>query len=207
MENKLRANGFAQVAGVDEVGRGPLAGPVVAAAVILPAQARIRGLCDSKLATAEKREELFRAISQKAIAIGIGEVGHKMIDKVNIRQANLLAMKLAVEGLATRPDHILIDGERDKIDLPIPQSGIKGGDRKCASIAAASIIAKVTRDRIMMQLHKKYSKYRFDLHKGYGTEKHLERLRKYGPCPVHRRSFAPVSQSSSRPKAGKAAPI
>lgn len=193
LENKLRRKGFEIIAGVDEVGRGPLAGPVVAAAVILFPQIKIKGLADSKLLTAEKRAKLFEIINQKALAIGIGMVDHKTIDKLNIRQANLLAMKLAVENLALTPDYILIDGPRERIGLPISQEGICGGDRKCSAIAAASIIAKVTRDRLMLQFHKKYPKYRFDQHKGYGTEKHLARLKRYGPCPIHRRSFRPVT--------------
>ena len=192
IKNKLRAQGFTHIAGVDEAGRGPLAGPLVAAAVILPSQAKLQGLADSKLLSAKKREELFYLIKEQALAIGVGRVSHKLIDKLNIGRANLLAMRLAVENLSLVPDYLLLDGGRYRLDLPIKQRGIVGGDRKCASIAAASIIAKVTRDRIMLRYHQKYPEYHFHLHKGYGTEKHFRKLREYGPSPIHRRSFAPV---------------
>lgn len=195
-ERKFLQKGFSLVAGVDEVGRGPLAGPIVAAAVVFPPGVNIKGLNDSKLLTPEKREKLFIEIKRKAIAIGLAKVSHKIIDKINIHQANLLAMKRAVEDLAVRPEYLLIDGTRNRLDLPVPQMGISGGDRKCASIAAASIIAKVTRDRLMVRYHKKYPHYRFDLHKGYGTRLHVQRLLKHGPCAIHRRSFAPLSASA-----------
>ncbi|MBU0672436.1 MAG: ribonuclease HII [Candidatus Margulisbacteria bacterium] len=203
IENKLRKKGFSLIAGVDEVGRGPLAGPIVAAAVIFPPNTKIKGLLDSKSLIAKQRERFYKEIQQKALAIGVAILDHKTIDKINIGKANLLVMKMAVENLCVVPDCLVIDGGRIKLDLPIPQQGLTAGDKKCSSIAAASIIAKVTRDRLMLQLHKKYPKYRFDLHKGYGTEKHLKRLKKYGPCPIHRRSFSPVSQSFSRPTAGR----
>ncbi|MFH1347825.1 MAG: ribonuclease HII [Candidatus Margulisiibacteriota bacterium] len=189
IENKLREKGYSIIAGIDEVGRGPLAGPVVAAAVVLPEGTRIQGLADSKLLSAQAREKLFVKIRQKASAIGIGIVSHKLIDKLNIGKANLLAMKIAVENLGLYPDYLLIDGKRNKLEIPLPQTGINSGDKKCSSIAAASIIAKVTRDRLMLTLHKKYPEYRFDRHKGYGTREHFLMLKKFGPCPIHRRSF------------------
>lgn len=195
-EKKLWKKGFSLIAGVDEVGRGPLAGPIVAAAVVLPPKVKLPGLNDSKLLSPEKREELFVLIKKAALSIGIAKVSHKLIDKINIHQANLLAMKLAVEALSIIPDYLLIDGGRNKLDLSIPQMGISGGDRKCASIAAASIIAKVTRDRLMVRYHKKYPEYGFAQHKGYGTRLHVRKLLKHGPCPIHRISFAPVVKSA-----------
>jgi ribonuclease HII len=198
-ENRLWKKGVQYVAGVDEVGRGPLAGPIVAAAVILSRASKIRGLADSKLLTPRKREELCRRIRKEALGIGIGIVGHRRIDRINIGRANLLAMKRAVERLRIAPDFILIDGARNRIDLPVAQKGICGGDRKCASIAAASIVAKVTRDRIMRRYHGRYPEYRFDLHKGYGTRVHLQKLQEFGPCLIHRRSFRPVSALAQKP--------
>ena len=196
-ERRLWEEGFKFVAGVDEVGRGPLAGPVVAAAVIFPPGiVKINGLADSKLLTPRERERLLPEIKKKAIAIGIGKVSHTLIDKINIGQANLLAMKRAVEKLPIFPDYLLIDGGRYRISLPLPQQGINGGDGKCFSIAAASIVAKVFRDQLMLAYHKKYPQYRFDCHKGYGTKEHLLQLRRYGSSPIHRQSFFPVSHSS-----------
>jgi ribonuclease HII len=192
-ERKLISQGLRLIAGVDEVGRGPLAGPIVAAAVILPHKFSLPGLDDSKKLTARARERLFKEIKKIAISVGTASVGHKMIDKINIGRANLLVMKLAVEKLLVAPEYLLLDGGRNRVDLPIAQIGISGGDRKCASIAAASIIAKVTRDGLMMRCDRKYPRYGFARHKGYGTAEHLRQLEKYGPCPIHRRSFAPVS--------------
>lgn len=188
-EKKLRAQGYSVIAGVDEVGRGPLAGPVVAAAVIFPSGVKIKGLADSKLLTAEQRNELLPEIQQKAIGISIGKVGHRLIDKLNIGRANILAMRIAVENLLLVPDYILVDGGRTRIDLPIPQKAISGGDRKSVSIAAASIVAKITRDRLMVRYHRKYPEYGFDRHKGYGTREHFLKLKKFGPSSIHRRSF------------------
>jgi ribonuclease HII len=193
-ENKLWKQGINLVAGVDEVGRGPLAGPVVAAAVIFPQDIKIKGLSDSKQLTPKAREKLYSQIMKKALAVGIGEVSHSIIDKINIWKANLLAMKNAVKSLAFYPDYLLIDGKRHKIDLPISQEGIAQGDARCFSIAAASVVAKVTRDRTMLDYHRCYPEYRFDLHKGYGTRKHFAQLRKCGPCPIHRRSFYPLRE-------------
>lgn len=192
-EKNLKKKGFILIAGVDEVGCGPLAGPIVAAAVILPDDFKLKGLRDSKLLSAEKREELFPRIKKAAICIGIARLNHRIIDRINIRQANLLVMKMAVENLKIRPDYLLLDGAKYKIALSLPQRGISGGDRKCASIAAASIIAKVTRDRLMQAYHIKYPLYAFDRHKGYGTKLHYQRLKTHGPCAIHRRSFSLTS--------------
>lgn len=192
-ERKLIRQGFKFIAGVDEVGRGPLAGPIVAAAVILPYKFSLPGLNDSKKLTAKTRERLFREIKAIAVGIGIASVSHRLIDKINIGRANLLVMKLAVEKLGIEPEYLLLDGGRNRVALNIAQIGISGGDRKCASIAAASIIAKVTRDRLMMKYHDKFPRYGFARHKGYGTAEHLRSLEKYGPCAIHRRSFFPVS--------------
>lgn len=195
-EKKLKRQGYELVAGVDEVGRGPLAGPLVAASVVLPSDVNLPGLNDSKLLSAGQREKLFTLIRACAVAIGIARVGHKVIDRIGIGVANYLAMKLAVENLGLLPGYLLIDGGRHKVDLPIPQIGITGGDRKVASIAAASIIAKVTRDRLMVKYHAKYPDYGFNQHKGYGTKKHLERINRFGICPLHRKSFYPISAMS-----------
>jgi ribonuclease HII len=191
-EQRLIKQGFKLIAGVDEVGRGPLAGPIVAAAVILPHKFSLPGLNDSKQLTAQARERLFIEIKKRAISVGVASVGHKMIDKINIGQANWLVMKLAVEKLLVCPEYLLLDGGRSRVELLIAQIGINGGDRKCASIAAASIVAKVIRDALMMKYHEKYPRYGFARHKGYGTAEHLKQLAKHGPCPIHRRSFAPV---------------
>lgn len=197
LEHKLLAKGYNFIAGVDEVGRGPLAGPIVAAAVIFPPKTKIKGLADSKTLTHEKREKLFVEIEERALAIGIASLNHRKVDKLNIGKANLLVMKMAIQKLSVQPDYLLIDGRTIKLDLLVPLEGIIGGDGKISSIAAASIIAKVTRDRMMFRYHKKYPRYGFDCHKGYGTKLHLARLIKFGPCPIHRRSFAPVLQASS----------
>lgn len=191
-ENKLWKEGKRFIAGVDEVGRGPLAGPIVAAAVVFPQKVKIKGLADSKTLTAKSREKLYSEIKRKALAIGIATLSHRCIDRLNIGRANLLVMKRAIEKLPLMPDYLLIDGERIKIDLPVTQRGILRGDGRSASIAAASIIAKVTRDQMMLRYHKKYPEYGFDSHKGYGTKMHLLKLSKCGPCPIHRRSFSPV---------------
>lgn len=193
IESQLRAQGFGRVAGVDEAGRGPLAGPVVAAAVILPEKAYFRGLNDSKQLTPGRREELFSLMRQRASAWGIGIVPHEEIDQMNILRASLLAMEKAVSRLAITPDYILIDGTFP-IKSPILQLPLKHGDTLCASIAAASIIAKVIRDRIMRALDQLYPEYRFGKHKGYATQEHLAALREYGPCPWHRKTFRGVKE-------------
>lgn len=174
--------------GIDEVGRGPLAGPVVAAAVII--DEKIDGIKDSKKLSSKKREKLFEEINEKAIAIGVGYVSEKIIDEINIRQATLLAMKLAVEDLLSKkgkPDLLLIDAET--IDTDLPQVAIIKGDDKVYEIACASIVAKVIRDRYMIQLGKDFPEYDWENNKGYGTKKHREAILAYGPCPYHRRSF------------------
>ncbi len=192
-ERRLWKKGLMYIAGVDEVGRGPLAGPVVAAAVVFSPSVMLKGLEDSKRLTPKRREELFCEIKKKAAGIGIGMVGHRQIDRLKIGRANLLAMKKAVEKLSFSPDYLLIDGARNRLDLPIEQKGLNGGDRRCASIAAASIIAKVTRDRIMVRYHRRYPEYRFDRHKGYGTREHMRKIYRFGPSAIHRRSFYPIS--------------
>lgn len=189
-ERQARADGFEVIAGIDEVGRGPLAGPVVAAAVILPPELRLSGINDSKMLTEAQR---CRALSEiVAVAdFGLGVVSPEQIDRLNIYRANLLAVRLALEDLAGKPDIVLIDG-KPVPDLGIPQRAIVKGDKLSVSIAAASIVAKVVRDRMMLEFDKKYPQYGFARHKGYGTTEHLSLLRKNGASPIHRRSFAPV---------------
>jgi ribonuclease HII len=176
------------VAGIDEAGRGPLAGPVVAAAVIIGADRRIRGLADSKLLTHEQREALFAVISERAIAVGVGIVDHLTIDRINIVQATRLAMVDALARLTVAPDLVITDFVALS-GLTCPQRNLVDGDARCASVAAASIIAKVTRDRIMMEVDKQFPEYGFARHKGYATADHLAALDTHGPCPLHRRSF------------------
>ena len=195
-ENRLRQKGYRLITGIDEVGRGPLAGPVVAAAVILPAKSAIKRLNDSKLLSADQRNRLSKQIRKKAVAISVGVAGHLESDRLNISGANRLAMERAVAGLNVKPDFLLIDGGRSRIKSDVPQQGLTGGDRKSAAIAAASIIAKVARDRMMQKYHYLYPRYRFDRHKGYGTALHNKLLRQLGPSPIHRRSFAPVGALS-----------
>ncbi|MCX5725817.1 MAG: ribonuclease HII [Candidatus Saganbacteria bacterium] len=188
-ESFLRANGIRYIAGIDEAGRGPLAGPVVAAAVILPHKTIIRGLDDSKKLSPKKREKLYIEIQKKAVSIGVGIVSEKVIDRINILQATLRAMHEAVERLSITPEHILVDGDKKIPSLSLNQTAIPKGDSKCSSIAAASIIAKVTRDRIMVKLDAEYPGFGFAIHKGYGTKAHKKALRKYGRSPIHRLSF------------------
>jgi len=179
------------MAGVDEVGRGPLAGPVVAAAVILEANGNIRGLNDSKLLTAEERERLDGEIRKRAICWSIGEASVAEIDTLNILHAALLAMRRAVEGLVRQPQIVLVDGNQ-RPQLTMPVRTVVGGDAKVRAISAASIVAKVHRDRLCQQLHDEHPQYGFGSHKGYSTPEHLNALRQHGACPHHRRSFAPV---------------
>jgi ribonuclease HII len=182
------------VAGVDEAGRGPLAGPVVAAAVILDELKPIRGLKDSKVLTALKRERLFDEIHAKALCLSIAQASVEEIDTLNILQATMLAMKRAVEGLRLRPNKVLIDGNRLPL-LRVQAEAIVRGDAKIKSISAASILAKVHRDRLCLELHREHPQYGFDGHKGYSTPEHLAALKAHGACPHHRRTFAPVRET------------
>jgi ribonuclease HII len=193
-EKAARLNGAVHVAGVDEVGRGALFGPVVAAAVILPPDTRIKGLRDSKQLLREDRERLAAVVERKAIALAIEEIDAETIDRVNIYQATRLAMAAAVKRLAQAPDHLLIDAM--KLDITCAQTSIIYGDSLSISIAAASVVAKVYRDRRMCELHEVYPQYGLASHKGYSTPEHLAALDKHGPCPLHRRSFRPVAQAS-----------
>ncbi|MBI3592611.1 MAG: ribonuclease HII [Nitrospirae bacterium] len=190
-DESIRKKGFDVIAGVDEAGRGPLAGPVVAAAVILPGDIKISGIRDSKKIPANERERLFCEILLNAVDIGIGAVDAEEIDQINILRATKLAMHNAIMDLKNQSDIILIDA----LNIPtikIRQMPIIKGDAKSASIAAASIVAKVIRDRIMMRYHSVYPHYGFDRHKGYGTRAHIHKIEKYGPCPIHRKSFQKV---------------
>ena len=189
-EKELYAQGIDLIAGVDEVGRGPLAGPVVAAAVILPKACKILGLNDSKKIPKSKHKEIYEAVLQNAIAIGIGVKDNQVIDQVNIYEATKLAMMEAIGQLEPQPQHLLIDAMR--LDLPIPQTSIIKGDANSLSIAAASIVAKVTRDQMMEEFDKEYPGYDFAQNAGYGTAKHLAGLDKLGVTPIHRRSFEPI---------------
>ena len=185
------ANDFRRTAGVDEAGRGPLAGPVVAAAVILNDAGVAARVQDSKKLSAQKREILFEEITHEAEAIGIGIVDAPDIDRLNILQATMHAMSIAIEKLGVTPTQVLVDGNR-RPACEFPTEAIIGGDGKVAEISAASIIAKVTRDRIMLELHREFPQYGFDVHKGYPTKSHREALVTYGPTRVHRQSFGPV---------------
>jgi ribonuclease HII len=188
-EKKLWRRGWELVAGVDEVGRGPLAGPVVAACVILPKSVFLSGVDDSKKLTRIKREKLFDQIMDHAIEVGIGIVREKTIDRLNILNASLKAMLKAVKELKTSPQFVLVDGNQKIPNLPFPQMPIVKGDSKSICVASASIVAKVTRDRIMHNYHKKYPQFCFADNKGYCTKSHMEALREFGPCKIHRRSF------------------
>ncbi|MGM7720355.1 ribonuclease HII [Metabacillus sp. Hm71] len=189
-ERKAHAQGFHLIAGVDEVGRGPLAGPVVAAAVILKEECYIPGLTDSKKLTAAMREKYFDLIKTNAKAIGIGIVQAEVIDEINIYEATKLAMKQAIKKLEIEPDYLLLDAM--KLELPISQESIIKGDAKSVSIAASSVIAKVTRDRFMQDLAKRFPEYGFEQHMGYGTRYHLDALQRHGVTEYHRKSYAPV---------------
>ena len=192
IENALRRYGFVLVAGVDEVGRGCLAGPVMAGAVVLDPERHIPGLADSKLLTASERDRLYDAIVQRARGWAVAEVSAEEIDRINIHQATLRAMQRAVLALAPLPDAVLVDAFRIP-ELPMAQRGVVKGDRQCAAIAAASIVAKVTRDRLMDLLHTDDPRYGFDRHKGYATADHLAAVARHGYSPAHRRSFRPPS--------------
>jgi ribonuclease HII len=198
-ENDARSRGYRRVAGVDEAGRGPLAGPVVAAAVILDGAVPLEGVIDSKQLTPRRRREAFDSICRRALAIGIGVIDAAVIDRINILQSSLLAMQVAVKHLALRPDFLLIDGIHRTV-LPLPQRAIPKGDARSISIAAASIVAKVTRDRLMERYHERYPGYGFARHKGYPTRAHREAVHKLGCCPIHRRSFRGVKETLPDPR-------
>lgn len=188
LENEIYAEGFSLICGVDEAGRGPLAGPVYAAAVILPRDAVIEGLNDSKKLTEKKREALFDVITERALTYGIASASVEEIEKLNILNATFLAMNRAIDKLDPIPELALIDGNRST-GIAMPSRCVVKGDSRCADIAAASILAKVSRDRYMLNLAEKYPQYHFEQHKGYGTKLHYEALREYGPSPEHRPSF------------------
>ena len=192
-ERLYQRRGFRQIAGVDEVGRGPLAGPVVAAAVILPREGIGTKLFDSKQISSKKREDLYPVILSEALGVGVGIVGPEEIDRVNILQATLKAMILAIENLPLSPDFLLIDGTQG-VRFSIPQKSIPKGDRLSNSIAAASIVAKVTRDRMMDEIHPRFPQYNFARHKGYGTKEHRQAIRRFGICELHRKTFRGVKE-------------
>lgn len=196
-ENRIFNQGYKLIAGIDEAGRGPLAGPVVAACVVVSPEFKIDSdelklIKDSKKLTAKKREELFDIIQDKFIEVGVGICDNQTIDKINILQATFLAMKKSVGALKQKPDFLLIDGGFQIPNTSYNQLSVIRGDSLVFSIAAASIIAKVTRDRIMEKMHEQYPQYEFLKHKGYGTSLHMEHLKQYGPCLIHRQSFRPV---------------
>lgn len=191
-ENELYKQGIELIAGVDEVGRGPLVGPVVCACVILPKDYYNEEINDSKKISEKKREKLYDMIMQDAISVGVGISSEKIIDEINILEATKLAMKESINNSKIKPEHVLIDAV--KLDIDIPSTSIIKGDAKSQSIAAASIIAKVTRDRMMDELDEKYPQYLFKKNKGYGTKAHIEAIRQYGIIPEHRKSFAPCSE-------------
>ena len=188
IEQSFFDEGVKLICGVDEAGRGPLAGPVCAAAVILPANIEIPGLNDSKKLSDKRRRELYPIIMEQAIAYGIGLADHQEIDEINILQATFLAMDRAIQSLKIKPELALIDGNRAK-DFGVPVKTIIHGDSLSASIAAASVLAKVTRDDIMLKMAEEYPQYGFEIHKGYGTKAHYEALQNHGPCPIHRMTF------------------
>ena len=192
-ENALYEKGIELICGIDEVGRGPLLGPVVTAAVILPKGYYHPDIKDSKTLSEKKREKLYDIIMNDAISIGIGIVDEKEIDKINIYEATKVAMKMAIDNLDVKPEYVLIDAM--KLDIDIPSMSIIKGDAKSESIAAASIIAKVTRDRMIEAIDIEYPMYDLKNNKGYGTKKHIEALKKYGPCKYHRYSYSPVSEN------------
>ena len=192
IERDLTEQGIGIICGCDEAGAGPLAGPVYAAAVILPPYYRIEGLNDSKKLTEKKREALYEVITQKAVCWAVARVEAAEIDATDILSARIRAMALAIEALTLRPDYVLIDGNRDHgrcASIDLPHETVVGGDGRSVSIAAASILAKVARDHYMIEMAERYPQYAFEKHKGYPTKLHYERLREYGPCPIHRKTF------------------
>ncbi|RPH52939.1 MAG: ribonuclease HII [Desulfobacteraceae bacterium] len=201
MENDLLAyemdaceKGYAKIAGIDEAGRGPIAGPVVSAAVIIPLSSYIEGVTDSKQLTPKKRDLLYKKIYEHAVSVGIGIVDPAEIERINILKASLLSMSMAVQNLLPQPDFLLIDGIF-QIPYALPQRAVPHGDSLSLSVAAASIIAKVTRDRLMEKYHYEYPEYGFDKHKGYPTKKHKEAVRRFGCCPIHRKNFKGVRET------------
>lgn len=194
IEQTLIDKGYQHICGVDEVGRGPLAGPVVAAAVIIPKGIIIEGIDDSKKLTAAKRDELFEEIIHSEIPCAVGIIDHEEIDRMNILKASLVAMRKAVTELKTKPDIVLVDGDYPIPNISYPQLSIVNGDATCKAIAAASIVAKVTRDRIMDKFEQMYPEFTFSQHKGYSTPSHLKELKLHGPCDIHRKSFRPVAE-------------
>ncbi len=202
-ETEARQCGYRLVAGLDEAGRGPLAGPVVAAAVILPRRCQLAGLNDSKQLTETDRERLFGEIQRRAVGVGVGQASEHEIDAMNILEATRLAMRRAILALPSPPDFLLLDA-LELHAVPFPQRAIVKGDTLSVSIAAASVVAKVTRDRLMEAFHRQYPQYNFQAHKGYGTAEHLRMLAAHGPCAIHRRSFRPVGEAL--PAAEQAAP-
>lgn len=202
-EKSYFSKGFNLIGGVDEAGRGPLAGPVVAACVVVGPDFAIDHpdlelIADSKKLSAKKREYLFKVIKEKALAVEIGVVNNGTIDKINILQASFLAMRRAIKKLPLEPDYIILDGGFKIPKLKISQTAIVRGDATVWTIAAASIIAKVSRDWLMTEIDREYPQYLFAKHKGYGTKEHLELLKKYGPCPLHRRSFSPIKEAAEK---------
>ncbi|MBR6573295.1 MAG: ribonuclease HII [Clostridia bacterium] len=189
LENLAYENGFKAVCGVDEAGRGPLCGPVCAAAVILPEGVQLDGVNDSKKLSEKKREALFDVIKEKALAYSVAFATVEEIEEYNILEATFLAMNRAIEGLNIKADYALVDGNRVPRNIQIPCETVVKGDAKSLSIAAASILAKVSRDRLLLEYDKQYPEYNFAKHKGYGTKEHIEAIKKYGPCPIHRASF------------------
>ena len=188
-EDELRNRGFNMICGIDEAGRGPLAGPVVVASVIMPADSMIEGVNDSKKVSEKKREKLYDQILEEAISYGVGIVGQDEIDEINILNATKKGLTMSLKELTVKPDLIIVDALTHIDTMGIPYESIIKGDAKCYSISAASIIAKVTRDRIMREWDKVYPEYGFEKHKGYGTSAHIEAIKKYGLCPIHRKSF------------------
>ena len=188
-ENELRKKGFQYICGIDEAGRGPLAGPVVVASVIMPADSMIEGVNDSKKISEKKREKLYDQILEEAISYGVAIIGQDEIDEINILNATKKGLTVSLQELSQRPDLILVDALNGIDTMGIPYDSIIKGDAKCYSIAAASIIAKVTRDRIMREWDSVYPEYGFEKHKGYGTAAHIAAIREHGLCPIHRRSF------------------
>ncbi|UCE25107.1 MAG: ribonuclease HII [Candidatus Zixiibacteriota bacterium] len=194
LEQMLADKGYQAICGVDEVGRGPLAGPVVAAAVIMPADTIIEGVADSKKLTALQRERVFEQVVEMGLICSVGVIDHETIDRMNILRASLMAMRKAVMDLRQAPDIILVDGNYPIPNIEQPQFAVVGGDRQCQSIAAASVVAKITRDKIMDRYQALFPSFSFSKHKGYPTPEHLEELREHGPTDIHRKSFKPVAE-------------